>query len=170
MKPLRNRQKRRRWLVPILSAATLATLTAFAADGTAPSSSTTISLTGFLAGIAGALVVYVALYRQSRIKAIFENPGANSSILFVDLGFFLLAGGLVAAFLVQDGDLRQFFTAGASWQGIVGGMISGTERSDLQGKFDEKHQALNDALKELENWRKRIAPQQVQDVQDLPKD
>ena len=158
------------WLIPLLSAVALTAVAGAAGAGSAPPDAPGIRLSSFLAGIAGAGVVYIALYRETRIKAVLENPGNNLSIVVVDLGLFLLAGGLVAAFLVNGPDLRQLFMAGASWQGLVGGIVSGSERSDLQEKLDEKHGALSDALKELENWRKRITPQEVADVQVPPKD
>ena len=86
----------------------------------------------FLAGSAGAFVVYIALYRTSRLADLAKNFSAEPVRVFLfDLVAFLICGGLVAAFLGSSG-LREAFFAGSTWQGIVGGALAGTELRALQ--------------------------------------
>jgi hypothetical protein len=81
----------------------------------------------FLLGVAGAFVAYFALYRESRFREFFQNPRKYWNTFVFDLVFFMLAGGLVATFLIGPENNKEAFMAGISWQGIVGGVLAGNE-------------------------------------------
>ncbi len=84
-------------------------------------------MTHFLLGVGGAFVAYFALYRESRFREFFAAPKKHWNTFVFDLVFFLLAGGLVAAFLIGPENNKEAFMAGISWQGIVGGVLAGNE-------------------------------------------
>jgi hypothetical protein len=90
-----------------------------------------ISLMGnwecFGLGIVGAFVVYVCLYRESRILLFLKNPRQEWKVFLVDLLLFLICGGAVTAFVVCPESTKEAFMGGATWQGIVGGALAGTE-------------------------------------------
>ena|SRR5439155_27058402 len=81
----------------------------------------------FLLGVGGAFVAYLAIYRESRFREFLKNPRKYWNTFLFDLLFFLCAGGLVAKFLIDAQNNKEAFMAGVSWQGIVGGILSGNE-------------------------------------------
>jgi uncharacterized membrane protein len=111
----------------------------------------------FLIGVAGAFVVYIFMYRETRIREFAENPGRNWMLVLVDVFLFLLAGGLVAEFALNQPTRVQAFMTGATWQGIVGGMISGIENSTLRGEIKEVNGKLTSVMQDVNRWRVRAA-------------
>jgi hypothetical protein len=85
-------------------------------------------LAKFGSGVAGAFVTYCLIYRETRIKDFTEAPAEHWVVLFVDLFIFLGCGGLLASFMADpQTTTRQAFITGCSWQGILGGILSGAE-------------------------------------------
>ena len=52
-------------------------------------------------GVAGAFVVYMQLYRDSRISEFLDSPSQNWKALVFDVVVYLGCGGLVRVFLVE---------------------------------------------------------------------
>jgi hypothetical protein len=86
----------------------------------------------FWIGLAGAFVVYVLLYRDSRISEFADNPSQNWRVLVIDLVVYLGCGGLVTVFLVDPHTAKEAFIGGCGWQGLVGGALAGTELKALR--------------------------------------
>jgi hypothetical protein len=85
-------------------------------------------LATFGCGVAGAFVTYCLIYRETRIRDFTEAPAEHWVVLFVDLFIFLGCGGLLASFMSDpQTSTRQAFITGCSWQGILGGILSGAE-------------------------------------------
>ena len=78
-------------------------------------------------GILGALLGYIILYRNTRLEAFAKDPKHNWNVLLFDVVVYLACGGLVTAFLVSPGTIKEAFTGGLAWQGIAGGAMAGTE-------------------------------------------
>ncbi len=92
----------------------------------------------FAVGVAGAFVVYIAMYRNTRIAASLSNIQKHWSLLIVDIVLFMAAGGFVAAFGIYSGKIQGAFTAGATWQGIIGGLFSGIEVDGLRKQLNDR--------------------------------
>jgi hypothetical protein len=86
----------------------------------------------FWLGVGGAFTAYFALYRESRFQDFFLNPRKHWSTLVFDLVFFLFCGGLVATFLIEPRNTREAFMAGVSWQGLIGGVLAGSQLKDAK--------------------------------------
>lgn len=129
------------------------------------------SLNIFLSGVAGAFVVYILMYRETRIAGFASNPRENWTILFIDLVVFLAAGGLVAMFVLTSPTTKEAFIAGISWQGMVGGVFSGAEMTLLRDKIKDLNKMNTEALKNIEAWRFRAAalsPDEGEELQIAP--
>ena len=86
------------------------------------------SYLAFLVGMAGAFVVYMLYYRETRIRKVLEKPNrANLRVLTFDLLVFLICGGLVTLLLISPESSKEAFMSGAGWQGLVGGAMKGIE-------------------------------------------
>ena len=85
----------------------------------------------FGSGVVGAFVVYAMLYRDTRFTQFTEAPFLNWRVLAFDLIVYLLCGGLVTAFWIEPASPREAFMAGCTWQGLVGGVLAGTEMKTL---------------------------------------
>jgi hypothetical protein len=101
------------------------------ADGDFGTDSKAIPFMGFFQsfglGIVGAFVVYFAIYRHYRFLLFCYNPRKEWRVFVFDLLGYLICGGLVTAFLVCPETTKEGFMGGATWQGIVGGYMVGTE-------------------------------------------
>jgi hypothetical protein len=64
-------------------------------------------------GVAGAFVVYMQLYRDSRISEFLDNPSQNWKVLVFDVVVYLGCGG-------------------CGWQGLAGGAVAGIELRALR--------------------------------------
>ena len=121
----------------------------------------------FIGGVAGAFVIYLFMYRQTRIAEFAKNPRESWRLVLVDIVLFLAAGGLVAAFTLTDPSGTEAFMAGATWQGIVGGLASGTENTELRGNIETANEKLETLMSEAERWRSLVALQQPDPVDDV---
>ena len=83
-------------------------------------------------GVAGAFVVYYALYRDTRFRDFVEDPVHNWKILAVDFVLYLACAGLVTALFVEPCNARGAFFAGCGWQGLIGGAVSGADLKTLR--------------------------------------
>ena len=92
------------------------------------------SYLAFLVGMCGALVVYISLYRETRIRKFIEKPRANLRVLTFDLLAYIICGGLVTLFFISPESSKEAFLSGATWQGIFGGAIKGIE-SEREGEY-----------------------------------
>lgn len=92
------------------------------------------SYSAFSVGMLGALVIYLMLYRETRIRKFLENPMTNWRVLIFDLVLYIICGGLVTLFLVSPESDKEAFMGGATWQGIIGGAIKSTE-SGREGEY-----------------------------------
>ena len=86
----------------------------------------------FALGVAGAFVVYYALYRDTRFRDFVEAPVRNWKILAIDLVLYLSCAGLVTALFVEPCSTRGAFFAGCGWQGLIGGTASGVDLETLR--------------------------------------
>ena len=129
-------------------------------------------LARFGIGIAGAAVVYIVMYRESRLAAFAQDPAANWKLLVVDVFLFLMAGGLVATFALEDPEPRAVFLAGGTWQGLVGGMMSGSENKELRREMGEQSEKLKAAVELIARKTLGGAPMhdEDEDVQAFPAD
>jgi hypothetical protein len=95
---------------------------------TTPVAPLTLSwLQAFGIGVLGALLVYLLLYRDTRLNDFISDPKQRWKILVWDLTLYLLGGGLVSAFLVEPKTAKEAFMGGCTWQGLAGGLMAGTE-------------------------------------------
>lgn len=92
------------------------------------------SHSAFFIGMLGAFVIYVALYRDTRIKKFIENPKTNLRVLTFDLLLYMICGGFFSLFFVSPGSSKEAFMAGATWQGAIGGTMKGIE-SKREGEY-----------------------------------
>lgn len=111
----------------------------------------------FFSGVAGAFVVYILMYRETRIYDFLKNPGENWMMLFVDFFLFLMAGGLVATFALTKPTAKDAFIAGISWQGVVGGLFSSLEYSNLKKDYSTLNTEFAKNLKVQEALRLRTS-------------
>jgi len=111
----------------------------------------------FLGGVAGAFVVYILMYRDTRISEFLKNPRGKCMLVIVDFFLFLVAGGLVAMFLLSQPTLKDAFIAGVSWQGVVGGLFSSVEYSKLRDQYTTVNSEFTRNMERLEGLRSRIA-------------
>lgn len=81
----------------------------------------------FFVSVAGALVGYFALHRNTRLKAFIENPRSNWKIAAFDICVYLACAGLVALFLIEPEAAKEAFVAGLGWEGLIGGYVAGNE-------------------------------------------
>lgn len=137
---------------------------AFAGDGTLKELSVTQS---FFAGVAGAFVIYLVMYRETRIAEFAKHPGESWNVVFIDIFGFLLAGGLVAMLTLTLPSGAEAFMAGAAWQGLAGGFASGTENSKLRDIVDAKNKQLTTVLKKFRQLGLQ-QPDPADDVQEVP--
>ncbi len=84
-----------------------------------------MTFAAFLHGIAGAFVVYYAIYRETVFVSFIKHPRQEWKGLIFDLAIYLLCGGLVAGFIAAPG--KEAFFAGGTWQGVLGGALVGYE-------------------------------------------
>lgn len=115
------------------------------------------NLSTFLSGVAGAFVIYILMYRESRIFEFIKNPRDKWMLVVFDFILFLVAGGLVAMFVLSKPTAKEAFIAGVSWQGVVGGVFSSIEYSKLREQYSESNSEFTKNMKKLEAMRKRIA-------------
>jgi hypothetical protein len=85
-----------------------------------------------IASLAGAIVLYLVTYRDTRLKAFSQNPKNEWRVLVFDLFGFLACAVLVTVYLIEPTTTRGAFLAGASWQGLLGGALAGTELKKLR--------------------------------------
>lgn len=121
----------------------------------------------FLSGVAGAFVIYILMYRDTRIHDFLKNPTENWMMLFIDFFLFLMAGGLVAAFALSKPTTKEAFIAGISWQGVVGGIFSSIEYSKLEKDYSELNTKLTESLKDLEILRLKAARSYYEEDDDI---
>lgn len=88
----------------------------------------------FFVGMFGALVIYYALYRNTRIIKVIENPRDNWRVLTFDLLLYIICGGLVTLFYLSPDSIEKAFLGGASWQGVIGSLVKGAE-SKREGEY-----------------------------------
>lgn len=92
-------------------------------------------LHSFLYGLLGALVVYLAIFRQKRLKLVFEKS-ENWKVIVFDLVIFLICGATVTAILASPSSPKEAFLAGGTWQGLLAGARDALEDVAL----DENHE------------------------------
>ncbi len=109
----------------------------------------------FLSGVAGAFVIYILMYRETRINEFLKNPGEKWMLVIVDFFLFLTAGGLVAMFALSKPTAKEAFIAGISWQGVVGGLFSSLEYTKLREQYLELNSKFSKNLKNQEAFRLR---------------
>lgn len=90
------------------------------------------NLKAFFAGVAGAFVVYVSLYRETRILEFLDSPRDHWRTLLFDVVVYLGCGGLVTVFLVDPRTPKDAFIGGCGWQGLIGGALAGRELKALK--------------------------------------
>jgi hypothetical protein len=61
-----------------------------------------------------------------------DDPWRNWRLIAFDLVIYLVCGSLITAFIVEPVSPKMGFLGGATWQGILGGFVTGTERSVLR--------------------------------------
>jgi hypothetical protein len=83
-------------------------------------------------GVAGAFVVYMQLYRDSRISEFLDSPSENWKVLVFDVVVYLGCGGLVTVFLVEPHTAKEAFIGGCGWQGFAGSAVAGVELRALR--------------------------------------
>lgn len=95
-----------------------------------PSIPVAYRLYAFLAGVLGAVALYVAQHLDDRIKTAVNNRQYS---LLVELVLFSIAGGLTGAFIVdyRTGFEKEAFLIGSTWQGFVSAV-----RNPQRGKPD----------------------------------
>ena len=74
----------------------------------------------FLYGLLGAFIVYLAIFRQKRLKLVFEHK-SNWRIIIFDLVIFLICGATVTAILASPSSPKEAFLSGGTWQGLLAG-------------------------------------------------
>lgn len=109
----------------------------------------------FLSGVAGAFVIYILMYRETRINEFLKNPGEKWMLVIVDFFLFLTAGGLVAMFALSKPTAKEAFIAGISWQGVVGGLFSSLEYTKLREQYKKLNSKFSKNLKNQEAFRLR---------------
>lgn len=81
----------------------------------------------FLIGVAGALVMYIIIFRHSRFTDFRKDPKKNFPIVLWDVFMYLIAGGLVTVFLIAPQTIKEAFLGGATWEGALGGLLLNIE-------------------------------------------
>jgi multisubunit Na+/H+ antiporter MnhB subunit len=82
----------------------------------------------------GAFVMYMMVYRETRVMKFFKNPKTNWPIFFFDIFVYLICGGLVTLFFISPSSDKEAFLSGATWQGLMGGALKGVE-SGREGEY-----------------------------------
>lgn len=85
-----------------------------------------------VAALAGAVVIYIVTYRGTRLRVFAQSPRKHWRVLLFDLTAFLACAVLVTVYLIEPTNSRGAFIAGASWQGLLGGALAGTELKKLR--------------------------------------
>lgn len=96
------------------------------------------SISTFFIGILGAFVVYVAIYRETRVMLAIRMPKKYIRLLIFDFFLYFICGGIVAVYLVQPVTVKEAFLGGATWNGITGGIITQCQLT-ADSIFGEKH-------------------------------
>ena len=74
--------------------------------------------------LVGAILVYFCIHRADRIQDFFYSPRSNARILLFDIGFFFLGAALATAFILEPTSRREAILAGASWEGVISGLLT----------------------------------------------
>jgi hypothetical protein len=74
--------------------------------------------------VVGALIVYFCIHRGERIQDFFFSPARNWKVLAFDILFFFLGAALVTAFLIEPSSRKEAILSGASWEGLVSGLLT----------------------------------------------
>lgn len=80
----------------------------------------------------GAIIVYFCIHRADRIQDFFYSPRANWRVLLFDIVFFFLGAALVTAFILEPTSRKEAILAGASWEGVISGLLTRNPRRRLQ--------------------------------------
>jgi len=80
-------------------------------------------LNSFLLGILGAFFIYLAIFREKRLKYVIAYPKKNWRMLIFDLLIYLICGGIFAAFFIEPKTIKEAVFAGATWQGVAAGLL-----------------------------------------------
>lgn len=108
----------------------------------------------FLYGLLGALLVYLANFRETRLQKLLEGKGLTTlQFIICDIGIFLTCGGLASALLAQPESVKDAGFAGAGWQGLLAGIAIGPERKMALTK-QEKDEIIGEVF---EAWEEYIA-------------
>ena len=110
----------------------------------------------FLIGVAGSFVIYLMMYRETRVSEFLKNPAEKWKLVIIDFFLFLTAGGLVATFALTEPTAREAFVAGISWQGVVGGIFTSMENEKLRNDVSSVNSELTANLKNQAELRSRI--------------
>jgi hypothetical protein len=89
----------------------------------------------FGTGVLGALVVYLALYRETRIRTFLREPRKHWNMLVFDLVVYIFCAGCVTLFLVDPKTSKEAFIGGAAWEGVVAGSLAGVELQRLKRRI-----------------------------------
>lgn len=74
-------------------------------------------------GLLGALFIYIARFRHTRLQAVLVFPKENWRVILFDLLIFILCGGLCAAFLINPTSPKEAFLGGATWEGLMTSIV-----------------------------------------------
>ena len=81
--------------------------------------------------LVGAILVYFCIHRADRIQDFFYSPRSNARVLLFDIGFFFLGAALVTAFILEPTSRREAILAGASWEGVISGLLTRNSRGRI---------------------------------------
>lgn len=75
----------------------------------------------------GALIAYILLFRQKRLKLVLAFPKRHRRLLFFDLIAFFVLPQIVTTYLLQPTTARAALIMGAAWVGILIALLRRTE-------------------------------------------